>query len=134
MIFLTVGTQLPFDRLTRIVDAWAGATGRKDVFAQIGENGQAPENIEYTEKLSPALFEQRMQAAELVIAHAGMGTILGCMGRGTPLLILPRQVAVLDQSSELLVTLLALRIQLHLLAVQKLQLDFINWQSREETE
>ena len=37
MIFVTVGTDSPFDRLMQVVDEWAAASGRTDVFAQIGE-------------------------------------------------------------------------------------------------
>ncbi len=37
MIFVTVGEQLPFDRLVRAVDEWAAASG-KEVFAQIGNS------------------------------------------------------------------------------------------------
>lgn len=36
MIFVTVGTQVQFDRLIRTVDEWAGARARSDIFAQIG--------------------------------------------------------------------------------------------------
>ena len=42
MILVTVGTDLPFDRMVRVVDDWAGETGRRDVFAQIGEGGWEP--------------------------------------------------------------------------------------------
>ena len=35
MIFVTVGAQLPFDRLVDTVDAWAGRKGDTEVLAQI---------------------------------------------------------------------------------------------------
>ena len=35
MIFATVGTQLPFDRLIAAVDRWAGTRPGREVFAQI---------------------------------------------------------------------------------------------------
>ena len=47
MIFITVGTDLPFDRMIRALDDWAGASGRRDIFAQIGEGGWEPKNIEF---------------------------------------------------------------------------------------
>ena len=47
MIFVTVGTDLPFDRMLRVIDAWAGDSGRDDVFAQIGEGAWEPENIRF---------------------------------------------------------------------------------------
>ena len=36
MIFVTVGSQLPFDRLVRAVDDWAAGNGGAAAFAQIG--------------------------------------------------------------------------------------------------
>ena len=43
-LFLTVGTQLPFDRLTRAVDAWLDDHPEyaDHVFGQIGPVGRAP--------------------------------------------------------------------------------------------
>ena len=45
MIFVTVGAQLPFDRLVSVVDEWAGSTGRSDVFGQIAR-GKRPRHFE----------------------------------------------------------------------------------------
>ena len=42
MIFVTVGAQMPFDRMCKAVDAWAAKRGRSDVFAQIGETEWRP--------------------------------------------------------------------------------------------
>ena len=36
MIFVTVGAQMPFDRLTSSVDRWAASHPTSDVVAQIG--------------------------------------------------------------------------------------------------
>ena len=83
MIFVTVGTQIPFDRLVRTVDEWAGRTGRADVFAQIGDSRFAPRHLEAVPSLSPDEFEARFAAADVVVAHAGMGTILGALEFGS---------------------------------------------------
>ncbi len=91
MIFVTVGTQLPFDRLIRAVDAWADAKAHADVFAQVGDGGFTPMNIDSVPHLRPTLFEHQIQDASVVVAHAGMGTILTCLDLGKPLLILPRR-------------------------------------------
>ena len=56
MILVTVGAQMPFDRMTRAVDAWAGERGRTDVFAQIGPTDFIPQNIEWTAFLEPEQF------------------------------------------------------------------------------
>lgn len=94
MIFVTVGTQLPFDRLIGAIDAWAGRVGRRDVLAQIGPSQLRPQFIEYQPFFSPTELSQHFTAAELVIAHAGMGSIIGAMSEGKPILVMPRSVSL----------------------------------------
>lgn len=90
MIFVTVGHQMPFDRLVRAVDEWAANAGRDDVFAQIGETDYRPRHIEHAPKIEPAEFRRRMAEADTVVSHAGMGTILTALELGTPILVVPR--------------------------------------------
>jgi UDP-N-acetylglucosamine transferase subunit ALG13 len=91
VIFVTVGTQLPFDRLVRVVDEWAARVGRRDVFAQIGPGDYAPRHIQYKPFITPPEFKSHAEAASLIIGHAGMGTILSALNLGKPVLVLPRQ-------------------------------------------
>lgn len=103
MIFLTVGTQLPFDRLVRAVDLWAGSRGRRDIFGQIsdpGPSGYRPKNFDWVPDLAPAEFEARFQAASHIVAHAGMGTIISALGEGKPLLIMPRRAHLGEQRND----------------------------------
>lgn len=94
MIFVTVGTQLPFDRMSRAVDGWAGARGVTDVFAQLGPTELAPRHIEYRRFISPRECRERMLAARAIVAHAGMGTLLTALELGKPLLVMPRSAAL----------------------------------------
>jgi UDP-N-acetylglucosamine transferase subunit ALG13 len=91
LIFVTVGTQLPFDRLITAVDGWAASKTESDVFAQVGPTSIQPRHIEYENFISPAQCRERMLAARVVVAHAGMGTILSALEMGKPLLVLPRR-------------------------------------------
>jgi UDP-N-acetylglucosamine transferase subunit ALG13 len=91
VIFVTVGGQLPFDRLIRAVDRWAGEERRANVFAQIGRTAFRPRSMEYTPFLTPADFRRRLDEAAYVISHAGIGTLLTALERGKPLLVVPRQ-------------------------------------------
>ena len=91
MIFVTVGTQLTFDRLVTAVDGWAGAAGRDDVFAQIGPTDLRPAHLAYERFISPADCRKRMLGADTIVAHAGMGTILTALEIGTPVIVMPRQ-------------------------------------------
>lgn len=94
-IFVTVGTELPFDRLVRAVDDWAGQTGRAaDVFAQIGRTEYVPANIGWTPMIEGPAFRRLFDGADLVVAHAGMGTILAALEVQQPLIVVPRRAAL----------------------------------------
>ncbi len=90
MIFVTVGAQMPFDRLIGWVDDWAEAEGRDDVVAQIGPSEFAPCRLEVVPFMTPPEFRARVDAAHLVIAHAGMGSIIEVLQTGKPLVVVPR--------------------------------------------
>jgi UDP-N-acetylglucosamine transferase subunit ALG13 len=90
MIFVTVGEQLPFDRLIHTVDEWAG-TSKKEVFAQIGRTDYIPKHISCKDYLSPEEFKKKILAADFIVAHAGMGTIITALEMRKPILVMPRQ-------------------------------------------
>lgn len=93
MIFLTVGTQLPFDRLVRAVDDWCDKTGRDDVFGQIadpGPSGYYPTRFEWAKFVDPGKFTEYFEKSSVVIGHAGMGTIISGLTLGKPVVIMPR--------------------------------------------
>jgi UDP-N-acetylglucosamine transferase subunit ALG13 len=91
MIFVTVGSDIPFDRLIRTVDYWAQTRIRPDVFAQIGLGGWQPEFISFMPMLQPAEFRERLANATIVVGHAGMGTILSALQHTKPILVMPRR-------------------------------------------
>lgn len=94
MIFLTVGSQMPFDRLVKAVDLWAGAcASKRDVLAQIGDTGFRPQHMRYERALAPDKFKQACMHAEMIIGHAGMGTVLTAFELAKPLIVLPRHGA-----------------------------------------
>jgi UDP-N-acetylglucosamine transferase subunit ALG13 len=94
MIFVTVGAQMPFDRLVKTIDRWACERGRDDVFAQIGLTDYRPSNIQWTPFLSTEEFKQRYEAAHVVVAHAGTGSIITALQMGKPILIMPRRASL----------------------------------------
>jgi len=91
MIFLTIGTQFPFDRLVKAVDS-AIDEGfiDEEVFAQIGGSLYKPCNFEYVQSLKKASFDNYVINASSVIAHAGVGTITAALDNNIPLLAMPR--------------------------------------------
>lgn len=100
MIFVTVGTELPFNRMVRVVDQWARAAGRTDVFAQIGETDWQPAHIAWSNFLQPPEFSKKFAEADVVVAHAGMGTILSALQWEKPILVMPRRASLGEQRNE----------------------------------
>lgn len=91
MIFVTVGTQLSFDRLIQAVNKWAEQENRNDVFAQIGPNSWHPPSVTWSEFVGTDEFRERVEQADVVVAHAGMGSIITALELGKPILVMPRR-------------------------------------------
>lgn len=97
MIFLTLGTQHPFDRLVKLVDKWAAANPHENVFGQIPcpkSAGYTPVNFDWVETLEPSAYKTQFETASLVIAHAGMGSIITAQSLCKPIVIFPRRAAL----------------------------------------
>jgi UDP-N-acetylglucosamine transferase subunit ALG13 len=100
LIFVTVGAQMPFDRLVRAVDEWAARRGRDDVFAQIGTTGYRPTRLRWVPFLDPAEFRRRYEAAKVIVAHAGTGTLITALHLGKPILVMPRRASLRETRSD----------------------------------
>jgi len=104
MIFLTVGTQLPFDRLTAALDTWCDRTGQGErVFGQIGKleaDSFRPTHFVWQEMLDPEECDRHMRAASLIVSHAGMGSIITAMSTRTPIVVLPRRADLGEQRND----------------------------------
>lgn len=99
MIFLTTGTQFPFDRLVQYIDEWAHIK-EEECFAQIGTSIYKPVNIIYQKFLSPNEFNEKLSNARILIGHAGTGTIISGMKKNIPVIIMPRLVHLNEHRSE----------------------------------
>ena len=91
MIFATVGTQLPFDRLLSALDAWAALHRDIPVLAQTGSDATRYAHLTCQPHLDQTAFAARMAEAKVIVAHAGMGTILQAAEAGKPLILMPRR-------------------------------------------
>lgn len=99
MIFLTVGTQLPFDRLVKIVLEWCEDNGVEYIF-QVGKSFLEADNVKVFEYLSEAQFNKYFKESELVVSHAGMGTILNCLYECKPLIVMPRKFSLNEHRND----------------------------------
>lgn len=80
----------PFDRLIRVMDDWAAQTGETDILAQIGNGKYEPSHMPFERRLSQARFAETVTEADVIVAHAGMGTVIAAGRAGRPVVLLPR--------------------------------------------
>lgn len=96
-----MGSQTPFDRLVRAVDAWAQRSGQgAQVLAQIGSGDHVPTSAAWVRSLAPDEFRQRCRSAQLIIAHAGMGSVLTALEFGKPLVVLARRAGLRETRND----------------------------------
>ena len=100
MILVTVGGQVGFDRLVRTVDEWAGRHPEHEVFCQVLDGGYEPTHAEWVREMPQAQFKQKLLDARLIVAHAGMGTIITALENQKPIVVMPRQAALREQRND----------------------------------
>jgi UDP-N-acetylglucosamine transferase subunit ALG13 len=90
MIFVTVGSQAPFDRLVIAVDEWASLHPQYEVLAQIANTSCHPRHMKFTHFMDPPEFARAIADAQVVVGHAGMGTIITALELGKQVVVMPR--------------------------------------------
>ncbi|BAV09124.1 glycosyltransferase family 28 protein [Filimonas lacunae] len=96
---MTIGTQEPFDRLIKAVDDMAGVIKEHEVVAQVAHTRHVVKHMTCYPFLDPVGFNQYFNKASLIIAHAGMGTIISALEKGKPIIVLPRQLQYKEHRS-----------------------------------
>ncbi|WP_261844974.1 glycosyltransferase [Aliamphritea ceti] len=91
MIFLTVGSQMPFDRMVSIVNEWSSLNPHIEIVAQVGNSNSSFTNLTTIKNVKPKEYDQYISRAELVIGHAGMGTVITCRDLNKPLVVMSRR-------------------------------------------
>jgi UDP-N-acetylglucosamine transferase subunit ALG13 len=100
VIFVTVGTEFPFDRLVRAMDAWAAAHPAETVLAQIGTGTFEPAHMTWHRRMGRSAYAEAVTAAELVVAHAGIGSVVTAGEHGKPVVLLPRLARFGEQRND----------------------------------
>lgn len=92
MIFVTVGTAYPFDRLIRAMDEHVRA-GRvtQPVFAQIGTGSYEPKYMPFQRFVDKTKFDELMSSAQCIVSHAGIGSMATAFNLAKPVLVVPRR-------------------------------------------
>ncbi|WP_300599207.1 glycosyltransferase [Niabella sp.] len=100
MILVTTGTQEPFDRLIKAIDEMAPRLNGQQIIAQCTTSQYKVKNIELTGMLPPKEFDTLMDQADLIVGHAGMGTIISALVRRKPLLVMPRLLRLKEHRND----------------------------------
>ncbi|MDE5594559.1 MAG: glycosyl transferase family 28 [Muribaculaceae bacterium] len=99
MIFVTTGTQEPFDRFLKIIDAIVPYL-HEEIIVQAFRDIYNPKNFSLREFISPGEFVSIMERSRLVVSHAGMGTILSALRMDKPIVVFPRVAAMGEHRNE----------------------------------
>ena len=89
-VLITIGQQLPFDRLIQTADVCAAELTDWAWLAQIGEGGFQPSHMKAVETLDQALFDATLADTDILICHAGIGTIMRALTLGKPVIVMAR--------------------------------------------
>lgn len=90
MIFVTVGSQkFPFDRLIKKADEMVKNRLMEDVYIQTGTSVIVP-SCPHRAFCSQEHFEKLMDACDILITHAGAGTMVNAVKRGKRVIAVPR--------------------------------------------
>ena len=98
-IFVVTGTQLPFDRLIKILDEIAPEL-HEEIVAQVNGSQYLPRHVNTIDILPPDEFDRLFSQARLIVAHAGIGTIISAMQYQKPIIIFPRIAALGEHRNE----------------------------------
>jgi UDP-N-acetylglucosamine transferase subunit ALG13 len=90
VIFGSVGSMLPFERLVVAMDEWARDNPEQEVFIQIGDGRYEPQYARFTRILPMTEYRDRLHSCDLFVAHVGMGAILQGLEEGKQMLLMPR--------------------------------------------
>jgi UDP-N-acetylglucosamine transferase subunit ALG13 len=99
VILLTVGTQLPFDRLVAIVDRLAPGLP-EPVFAQTGHGSYEPKHMKWGRYVDPVEFERCIEQCSLLISHAGIGTLVMAQKHSKPMILFPRRAILKEHRND----------------------------------
>lgn len=93
LIFVVSGTQkFPMDRLFLKIDELIEEKMLSEsVYAQIGNSDYKPKHFEFTDFLQKQEFEEKISGCDLLITHAGVGTIMAGLSRNKPIIVVPRR-------------------------------------------
>lgn len=99
MIFITTGTQEPFDRLLQVIATFA-KNNTTEIVIQAKTDMIFPEHVRVKEFMPPQEFEKYFLRADYIVSHAGMGTIISALQNDKSIIVFPRIAALGEHRNE----------------------------------
>jgi UDP-N-acetylglucosamine transferase subunit ALG13 len=87
MIFVTIGSSEPFDRLLRALE---GSVNGETMLVQRGDSRLAPRGTSIVDFMTFDEFIHAVRRARVVVMHAGVGSVLAAISMGKRPVVVPR--------------------------------------------
>jgi len=100
MIFVTVGSMFPFERMIRMMDHWTAQHPEEEVFAQIGGGKYEPTHMRWQRIIAPDEYKTVVQSCRLIVAHAGTGSAFTASEFRKPIVLIPRRAAQKEHTTD----------------------------------
>ena len=100
VILVTIGSLFPFDRLIRVMDRMRPSWPEQSFLAQIGHGSYEPANMPFKRMIDAGEFTRAVRSSRLIIAHAGMGSVIAAMEARVPIVILPRRMELGEHTTD----------------------------------
>jgi UDP-N-acetylglucosamine transferase subunit ALG13 len=100
LIFVTVGSLYPFDRMIRAADEAAARMAPLEFFAQVGDSTYRPQHMKFARLLDRSEFKSLTARARVIVAHAGMGSVITAMELGIPIILVPRRLDLGEHNTD----------------------------------
>src|SRR5262245_55107265 len=82
------------------MDAWSLAHPKYEVFAQIGSGSYEPRNFGWKRMLKLQSFTDFVRGADVVVGHAGTGSVFTAGRFRKPIVLVPRRAAMREMTTD----------------------------------
>lgn len=93
-VLVTIGSMVEkkFTRLFKVIDELCdeGVLDGKQIIAQVGFDAYQSPNYRCFDMIADEQFKQMIEESDLIIAHAGTGTVISSIKKGKKVIIFPR--------------------------------------------
>lgn len=93
-VLVTIGTMVEkkFTRLFNIIEELCeeNVLDGNRVIAQVGYDDYKPKNFKAFDMIADEEFKRLINESDLIITHAGTGTVISCLKKGKKVIIFPR--------------------------------------------